>query len=344
MVEAGADEVPEDVLLEALDLAHAEIRKLCEAQEDLRRQAGKVKWLDTELTAELESSHGHTIWERLQEKGLREGAAITEELEDELAPELSMDSTEEDIDRRMQVRASLALAPREAAARRGRGAGARAVRRGPPRAHRGGAGLEGAEVRQAAPALRPDRRDRGAAVPGRPGDGRRRGPGGQGLGHEELRQEGRRGDLQGPRPQEDRDREAAPGRARHRGDPADRVRGDGQPAHARLGALHARPDADHDALHARHRQGGAADRRPLARDRPPLHAPLQLPALLGRGDGLHARPEAARHRPRGARAAGARGDDPAGRRSSRTRSGSSRRRSSRTARRRWARCAARRSR
>ena len=54
MVEAGADEVPEDKILEALELAHGEIRKLCEAQEDLRRQAGKPKWLDPELTAELE--------------------------------------------------------------------------------------------------------------------------------------------------------------------------------------------------------------------------------------------------------------------------------------------------
>ncbi len=108
MVEAGADEVPEDVLLEALDLAHQEIKKLCEAQEDLRRQAGKVKWLDQELTAELQESHGHTIWDSLQAKGLREGAAIVEELEDQLAPELSMDSTEDDINRRMQVRASLA--------------------------------------------------------------------------------------------------------------------------------------------------------------------------------------------------------------------------------------------
>src|SRR5881275_738568 len=58
MVEAGADEVPEGVLLEALELAHGEIKKLCEAQEDLRRQAGKPKWLDLELTGELESSHG----------------------------------------------------------------------------------------------------------------------------------------------------------------------------------------------------------------------------------------------------------------------------------------------
>src|SRR5881397_2750181 len=66
MVEAGADEVPEDVLLGALELAHSEIRKLCEAQEELRRQAGKAKWLDMDLTAELEAQHGHTIWERIQ--------------------------------------------------------------------------------------------------------------------------------------------------------------------------------------------------------------------------------------------------------------------------------------
>src|SRR2546423_9120473 len=37
--------------------------------------------------------------------------------------------------------------------------------------------------------------------------------------------------------------------------------------------------------HARHREGGAAHRRPLPRGGAPLHAPLQLPALLGRGDG-----------------------------------------------------------
>jgi len=109
MVEAGADEVPETVLLEALELAHNEIRKLCDAQDDLRRQSGKSKWLDGELTSELESSHGSTIWERIQRDGIRESAAMLEELTDELAPELSMDSTEEDILRRVQVRQSLAM-------------------------------------------------------------------------------------------------------------------------------------------------------------------------------------------------------------------------------------------
>src|SRR5262245_10255851 len=41
MIEAGAEEIPEDKLLEAFELAHAEIVKLCEAQEDLQRQVGK---------------------------------------------------------------------------------------------------------------------------------------------------------------------------------------------------------------------------------------------------------------------------------------------------------------
>jgi polyribonucleotide nucleotidyltransferase len=109
MVEAGADEVPEDVLLEALELAHGEIRRLCDAQDDLRRQAGKAKWLDNELTSEIESSHGHAIWERIQHDGVRESSAVLEELTDELAPELSMDSTEEDILRRLQVRQSLTM-------------------------------------------------------------------------------------------------------------------------------------------------------------------------------------------------------------------------------------------
>ncbi|HLM33698.1 MAG TPA: polyribonucleotide nucleotidyltransferase [Gaiellaceae bacterium] len=109
MVEAGANEVTEEILLEALDLAHAEIKKLCEAQEDLRRQAGKPKWLDTDLTEELEASHGDRIRERITAEGLREAVAVIDELVDELSPPLSMTSTEEDIVRRMQVKASFGL-------------------------------------------------------------------------------------------------------------------------------------------------------------------------------------------------------------------------------------------
>jgi polyribonucleotide nucleotidyltransferase len=109
MVEAGADQVPEETLLEALDLAQSEIRKLCEAQEELREQAGKPKWLDPALTSELDASHGDQIRQRIAEQGLREGGAIVEELLDELAPPLSMESTDDDITKQLQARSSLMI-------------------------------------------------------------------------------------------------------------------------------------------------------------------------------------------------------------------------------------------
>src|SRR4051794_32315747 len=43
MVEAGAKEVSEAEILDALDIAHGEIKKLCQAQLDLQKQAGKEK-------------------------------------------------------------------------------------------------------------------------------------------------------------------------------------------------------------------------------------------------------------------------------------------------------------
>jgi polyribonucleotide nucleotidyltransferase len=107
MVEAGANEVPEETILEALELAHGEIAKLCEAQEELRRQAGKPKWLD--LEAELERERGHAVWERIQQVGIREAGSVVEELLAELSPGITMDSTDEDIMRQVQVRSALAL-------------------------------------------------------------------------------------------------------------------------------------------------------------------------------------------------------------------------------------------
>jgi len=106
MVEAGGDEITEDRLLEALDLAHGEIKKLCEVQEDLRNQAGKPKWLDGDVDAEIQG-HADRIRERIASEGLREAAAALEETHAELCPPLTMESTEEDIVREMQVRTSL---------------------------------------------------------------------------------------------------------------------------------------------------------------------------------------------------------------------------------------------
>jgi polyribonucleotide nucleotidyltransferase len=104
MVEAGANEVPEEKLLEALELAQSEISKLCEGQLDLQGQAGKSKWLDEGVTDEIEGEHGGTIRERISAEGLRAASGVVEEA----LPELSMDSTEEDVLRQTQRKMSLA--------------------------------------------------------------------------------------------------------------------------------------------------------------------------------------------------------------------------------------------
>jgi polyribonucleotide nucleotidyltransferase len=109
MVEAGAEEVPEETILEALELAHGEIAKLCDVQEELRRQAGKAKWLDLELRDEIERDHGDALWQRIHEVGLREGGAVVDELVAELAPPVTMESTDEDIVRQTQIRAAAAM-------------------------------------------------------------------------------------------------------------------------------------------------------------------------------------------------------------------------------------------
>ena len=213
MIEAGADEVPEATMLEAFELAHREIVKICEAQEDLRRQVGKEKWLDMDLTEELEQQYGSKIQERIASGGLREASAAVEEIVAEAVPAISMDSGEEDIRRQIQVRSSLTLILDRLRLEAVIGPVREQFEDDLRGAHRGRAGLEGAQVGQAEPALRADR---GGAEPPLPGGsaGERRGHDGpEGLGHAPVRQEGRRGRLQGARPPQDRGRQAPPGRS-----------------------------------------------------------------------------------------------------------------------------------
>ena len=69
MIEAGADQIPEATLLEAFELAHAEIVRICDAIDELRAAAGKPKWVDPELNADLAASHGPAIRSRIAEVG-----------------------------------------------------------------------------------------------------------------------------------------------------------------------------------------------------------------------------------------------------------------------------------
>ena len=67
MVEAGANEVPEAEILDALDIAHGEIKKLCAAQRELAARAGKQKLVveapqvDPHLYEQIKHSHGAAL-------------------------------------------------------------------------------------------------------------------------------------------------------------------------------------------------------------------------------------------------------------------------------------------
>ena len=64
----------------------------------------EAKWLDDSVTDEIQHEHGVTIRDRINAEGLRAADAVVEEL----LPELSMDSTEEDVERLTQQKLSLA--------------------------------------------------------------------------------------------------------------------------------------------------------------------------------------------------------------------------------------------
>ena len=48
-------------MLEAFELAHGEIIRICDAIDELAREVGKPKWIDVELNAELADRHGDAV-------------------------------------------------------------------------------------------------------------------------------------------------------------------------------------------------------------------------------------------------------------------------------------------
>ncbi len=80
MVEAGADEVSEEIMVEALMLAHKEINRLCRWQKELykaleiqKREVGPVQ-LDEEMLAEIAEKLQRTFARRSRYHQLRKNA------------------------------------------------------------------------------------------------------------------------------------------------------------------------------------------------------------------------------------------------------------------------------
>src|SRR5918994_19216 len=126
MVEAGASGVSEQDILDALDIAHAEIKKLTAAMEDLRQQAGKEKiqvetpQVDEELMSLIQGALGGKLDDaaQVQAKLERQDAidAVEEQVLEQYAP--TSDDGEVDRDRLGQVRAAFAKLEKDIIRRR----------------------------------------------------------------------------------------------------------------------------------------------------------------------------------------------------------------------------------
>jgi polyribonucleotide nucleotidyltransferase len=90
MVEAGANEIPEAEILDALDIAHENIKKLCAAQRELAEKAGKPKTVvdipvvHTELYEQIKGTHGAALDTATQLEDKLERQDATKAVEEEI--------------------------------------------------------------------------------------------------------------------------------------------------------------------------------------------------------------------------------------------------------------------
>ncbi|HEU0023379.1 MAG TPA: polyribonucleotide nucleotidyltransferase, partial [Thermoleophilaceae bacterium] len=97
MVEAGAGEVTEAEILDALDIAHSEIKRLCQAQHELREKAGREKveiappQVDEAILGELGERFGAALDEATQVVDKLERQDATKRVEEEVLEALVPD-------------------------------------------------------------------------------------------------------------------------------------------------------------------------------------------------------------------------------------------------------------
>nr|MBA2342903.1 polyribonucleotide nucleotidyltransferase [Thermoleophilaceae bacterium] len=104
MVEAGAKEVSEAEILDALDIAHNEIKKLCEAQRELAQKAGKEKLeitppeVDKAVLTELKDKFGKALDDATQVEDKLDREDATKKVEHEAVEALAGDPEADDHD------------------------------------------------------------------------------------------------------------------------------------------------------------------------------------------------------------------------------------------------------
>ncbi len=102
MVEAGANEISEAAILDALDIAHDEIKKLCAAQRELAEKAGKPKTevevpqVDESLFSQLTTQFGEKLSEATSVIDKLDRQDATKKVEEEVFAALAGDEAAEE--------------------------------------------------------------------------------------------------------------------------------------------------------------------------------------------------------------------------------------------------------
>ncbi|HSZ06634.1 MAG TPA: polyribonucleotide nucleotidyltransferase [Solirubrobacteraceae bacterium] len=120
MVEAGANEIPEAEILDALDIAHAAIKKLCALQRDLAAKVGKEKKVFEPITVDpavldaIRASHGSQLdaATQVEDKLERQDAtrAVEAAILEQHAPSAPEGASEEQLVAAKERRAAVQLA------------------------------------------------------------------------------------------------------------------------------------------------------------------------------------------------------------------------------------------
>ncbi len=126
MVEAGADGVTEAEILDALDIAHSEIKKLCGAMEELRQKAGKEKieieppTVDEDTYNSIKASHGDKLDEATQVQAKLERQEAIDVVEEEVLEQYAPPTEDElpDRERLAEVKAAFAKLEKDIIRRR----------------------------------------------------------------------------------------------------------------------------------------------------------------------------------------------------------------------------------
>ena len=108
MIEAGANEIPDDIMLEAIKIAHNEIKKLCEFISKIKAEIGKTKFeyksfeIDHDLFDKIAEKYEERMYNDVQEVDKTVRDANVDKIKEEVMEYLISELGEEVIEERRQ--------------------------------------------------------------------------------------------------------------------------------------------------------------------------------------------------------------------------------------------------